>query len=150
MLTSKWHRVLTAKRHLAILIYISGATLFKSDMPVKQAKQKVTLYLPDELHRQFKIRSAIDGETMSLMAQRAIEFYLDNVDLLGESSDGCGQSHRIHACPKCAASVAIKGDELDLIHEHSELESLILTDLDRIAELRNNSKSPDEGELITC
>ncbi len=119
-------------------------------MPVKQTKQKVTLYLPDELHRQFKIRSAIDGETMSLMAQRAIEFYLDNVDLLGGSSDDYGQSHRIHACPKCAASVAMKGDRLTLIHEHSDLESVMLTDLDRIAELSPNSKSPDEGELITC
>ncbi len=118
------------------------------------AKQKVTLYLPDELHRQFKIRSAIDGETMSLMAQRAIEFYLSSVEgnanLLGESSDGYGQSHRIHACPKCAASVAMKGDELALIHEHSELGPVVLPDLDRISELSASSKSPDEGELITC
>jgi hypothetical protein len=43
-------------------------------------KQKVTLFISDDLHRQVKIRSAIDGETMSSIAQRAIQFYLGHPD----------------------------------------------------------------------
>jgi len=65
-------------------------------------KQKVTLYVPDDLHPQFKIRSAIDGETMSEMAQRAIEFYLSHADLV-ETTEG---NARIHSCPQCDTSVA--------------------------------------------
>ncbi len=44
-----------------------------SDM---QDKQKVTLYLPPGVHRQLKIRAAIDEESMSGLVEKAIAFYL--------------------------------------------------------------------------
>ena len=44
--------------------------------------QKVTLYMPDDLRRQLKIRAAVDGEPMSTLAERAIDFYLNHSDLL--------------------------------------------------------------------
>lgn len=147
ILASSWHRVLTASLRLATLIHISGVTLFKSDMP---AKQKVTLYLSDELHRQFKIRSAVDGETMSSMAERAIEFYLGHAEVVEGVGEIQGQTHRIHTCPKCDASVALRKNSLALIQGHAGQNFEVLTGLERISELGSDSKQPDEGELITC
>ncbi len=114
------------------------------------AKQKVTLYIPDDLHRQFKIRSAVDGETMSSIAQRAIEFYLCNADVVEGVGEAHGQAHRIHSCPKCSAQVALRENELSLVKDYSAQQFEALIGLDRIAELTSDSCSPDEGELITC
>ncbi|MGD1898572.1 MAG: hypothetical protein ACFB16_16650 [Phormidesmis sp.] len=124
-------------------------------------KQKVTLYLSDALHRRFKIRSAVDGETMSSMAQRALEFYLSNAELVENASETHGQSHRIHSCPSCSAAVTLNGDKLALIREHANHAEQELVGLDCIPSLRQDvacqlsddsdeSKRPDEGELITC
>jgi len=127
--------------------------MYRLDMP---AKQKITLYISDDLHRQFKIRSAIDGETMSSIAQRAIEFYLANpgtVEGSGEvqSSGGVhGQTHRIHACPKCAAPVALRDDGLALVGRQVDASFEDLNKLGQVSELGCDSLSPDESELIGC
>ena len=117
-------------------------------------KQKVTLYISDELHRQFKIRSAVDGETMSSMAQRALEFYLGNAELVDNvgdhGSEVYGKAHQVHSCPQCSAAVALRGDGLSLVHEHSEHVVGELSGLDCIPSLERNFDSSDEGELITC
>lgn len=120
------------------------------------AKQKVTLYIPDDLHRQFKIRSAVDGETMSSIAQRAIEFYIGHADVVEGSGkvqgQTKGQTHRIHSCPQCDASVAVQEEGLVLMQSHATTSkgSEELIDLDRIVELNSDACSPDGGELITC
>ncbi len=118
------------------------------------AKQKVTLYISDDLHRQFKIRSAVDGDTMSSIAQRAIEFYLGHADVVeghGESvSQSIGQAHRIHTCPECSSSVAIQRDGLTLVKRHAEQKVESLARLGCITDLNSSSYSSDEGELITC
>ena len=117
-------------------------------------KQKVTLYIPDDLHRQFKVRSAVDGETMSSIAQRAIEFYLDHADVVESSSEGLGkplgQTHRIHTCPKCTALVALRNGSLSLIQTHSKQRCEDTIGLGHIVELNSDSCSPDEGELVSC
>jgi hypothetical protein len=113
-------------------------------------KQKVTLYISDDLHRQVKIRSAIDGETMSSIAQRAIEFYLDHPDAVKGSNEVQGQTHRIYACPRCTAPVALREDGLALIQSHSNQQFEDITDLERIVELSSEPCSPDERELIPC
>lgn len=41
-----------------------------------QNKQKVTLYIPPELHRRLKIKAAIDLDSMSSLVEKAIAFYL--------------------------------------------------------------------------
>jgi hypothetical protein len=161
------------------------------------SKQKVTLYLSDDLHRQFKIRSAIDGETMSSMAQRAMEFYLGHAELVegasvesvgGSASEHHGQTHLVHSCPQCAAAVALRDGGLMLIRDYSERQYDNLNRLERLSEqcipeqrvpeqsipgaclsdslldrrgdsgrtasqsssTQSSSKSPEEGELITC
>lgn len=44
--------------------------------------RKVTLYVPPELHHRLKIRSAIDEEPMSAIAEQAISFYLNNPETI--------------------------------------------------------------------
>lgn len=138
------------------------------------AKQKVTLYISDDLHRQFKIRSAIDGETMSSMAQRAMEFYLGHAELVEATGESHGQAHRIHSCPQCASSIALRDGNLTLIRDYAERQFDSLAKLECISDqriqekciseqcisdgisdklipdIRADSKSPEEGELITC
>ncbi|MGB3291640.1 MAG: hypothetical protein WBB01_01470 [Phormidesmis sp.] len=87
---------------------------------------------------------------MSSMAERAIEFYLGHAEVVEGLGEVQGQTHRIHACPKCEAPVAVREDGLALIHRHAEQQVEVLTGLERISELGSDSKQPDEGELITC
>ncbi len=127
-------------------------------------KQKVTLYLSDDLHRQFKIRSAVDGESMSAMAQRALKFYLSHANLIENSVEGYGGAYQIHNCPQCEASVTLNRDGLSLVKHHNNHVQNELLDMEGISSLakqdssnrgsevenHQDSRSPDEGELITC
>jgi hypothetical protein len=74
-------------------------------------KQKVTLYLPPQLHRQLKIRSAVDGEPMSTMVEKAVEFYLDHSEVV-EGIESHGQTHQIYHCPECEHPVVLRDGEL--------------------------------------
>jgi hypothetical protein len=75
-----------------------------------QVKQKVTLYLSSDLHRQLKIRAAIDQDPMSDLAQKAISFYLSYPDVV--ESAGVGHTHQVYSCPECTQSVVFKSGEL--------------------------------------
>ncbi len=81
-------------------------------MSYMQAKQKVTLYLSPELHRQLKIRAAIDSEPMSELAQRAIVFYLDHPEVVDETKAAHGQNYRVYDCPECATTVVLRDGEM--------------------------------------
>lgn len=115
------------------------------------AKQKVTLYISDDLHRQVKIRSAIDGEPMSSIAQRAIEFYLTHSDVVEQTGDRKGGTHRVHACPKCATPVVLREDGLSLVQSSADKQcEAMAVDLESLPELVSDSGSAGEGELIVC
>ncbi|MEE3716511.1 hypothetical protein V2H45_07120 [Tumidithrix elongata RA019] len=75
-----------------------------------QDKQKVTLYLSADLHRQLKIRSAIDQEPMSDLAERAISFYLSHAEIVEAS--GIGHTHQVYNCPECSQAVVVRSGEL--------------------------------------
>jgi len=80
-----------------------------------QDKQKVTLYLPPELHRQLKIRAAVDSEPMSVLAEQAIDFYLTHsavVEQVESSRGGYGTAHQIYHCPECHNSMAFRSGEV--------------------------------------
>lgn len=78
-----------------------------------QDKQKVTLYLPPELHRQLKIRGAVDAKPMSVIAERAIDFYLDHSDVVEEVEASVqGSTHQVYACPTCTSSVVLRSGEM--------------------------------------
>ncbi|NJP10132.1 MAG: hypothetical protein HC866_12160 [Leptolyngbyaceae cyanobacterium RU_5_1] len=73
----------------------------------REDKQKVTLYLPQELHRQLKIRAAVDSETMTDIAQKAIVFYLSHPDVVDHYEVSYGQSHRVYSCPECSTHLVL-------------------------------------------
>jgi hypothetical protein len=74
-----------------------------------QEKQKVTLYLPPDLHRQLKIQSAVADEPMSSLAQKAIGFYLTHPEMVELiEPDPHGQTHQIHHCPACETAVVLR------------------------------------------
>ncbi|PZV11971.1 MAG: hypothetical protein DCF20_18635 [Pseudanabaena sp.] len=75
-----------------------------------QDKQKVTFYLHERLHQQLKIRSAIDGDSMSDLADKAISFYLAHADIV--ESSGVGHTHQTYNCPSCSQTVVIREGEL--------------------------------------
>jgi hypothetical protein len=77
-----------------------------------QDKQKVTLYLPPGIHRQLKIRAAIDSESMSSMVERAIQFYLEYPEVVDEVEPLQGKTHRVYACPECQNSLIEREGEL--------------------------------------
>lgn len=88
-----------------------------------QDKHKVTLYLPPELHRQLKIRSAVELEPMSTIAERAIVFYLEHSEIVDEVEMSHGQAHRVYSCPECATSLVInRGDIVSLDEQPGILE----------------------------
>ncbi len=137
-------------------------------------KQKVTFYLSDELHRQFKIRAAVDGETMSSMAQRAIKFYMNNAELVESADQVHGRAYQVHSCPECNVAVTLQKDGLapvashgtQVVDELAALSAISGLSCDNSPEQRSlksgglesknlesgssKPKSPDEGELITA
>jgi hypothetical protein len=83
-----------------------------------QDKQKVTLYLKPELHRQLKIQAAVDSEPMSEIAERAIGFYLDHPDVIEEvEASGFGATHRVYSCPECSSPMVLRSGDLLSIRE---------------------------------
>jgi hypothetical protein len=77
-----------------------------------QDKQKVTLYLPPELHRKLKIQAAVTSEAMSTLAERALIFYLTHPEVVEQIEETHGQAHRIYNCPSCTAPVVLKDGEM--------------------------------------
>ncbi len=71
-------------------------------------KQKVTLYLSPKLHRQLKIKAAVDLEPMSSIAERALEIYLQHPDLVDlVINRQCG-NHQVYNCPECSQPTVIR------------------------------------------
>ncbi|PZV15342.1 MAG: hypothetical protein DCF22_07350 [Leptolyngbya sp.] len=75
---------------------------------LKEDKQKVTLYLPPDLHRQLKVKAAVDVETMTDLAQRAIAFYLLNPEVVENHDSLYGQAHRVYGCPECSSHLVLR------------------------------------------
>lgn len=125
-----------------------------------QDKQKVTLYLPPQLHRQLKIKSAIDDSSMSAMVERAVTFLLNHQDVVDElegNQQGHGQAHRIYACPECQSSLVQRGDGLVALGSQPSVLTDDLGDLagelsaERVREhIRSRDQSQDSEVLVTC
>ena len=83
-------------------------------------KQKVTLYLPPQLHRQLKIRSAVDADSMSNIVEKAVEFYLGHSDVV----DGVqlhGLTHQVYNCPECEHPVVIRDGQMVALGQQTGL-----------------------------
>ena len=117
-----------------------------------QDKQKVTLYLPPELHRQLKVRAALDSETMTDIAQRAIVFYLSHSELVDDhESMRHGQTHRVYTCPDCSSPSVLKGDDMVPLRSQSGVlfeERVPVGKAQSVGSLSADSQG--EGELVPC
>lgn len=114
-----------------------------------QAKQKVTLYLSPELHRKLKIRSAIDAEPMSELAERALNFYLANSELVDEVQASYGKTHRVYSCPNCESSLLMRGRELVALGNQSGV--IGQEDISVEQKLEADETHPEsEEELVPC
>ncbi|MDY6941240.1 MAG: hypothetical protein SWY16_26735 [Cyanobacteriota bacterium] len=113
-----------------------------------QDKQKVTLYLSPELHRQLKIRSAVDSEPMSAIAQRAIVFYLKHPEMVDSLEEKYGKTHQVYNCPECANPVVFRDGEMVSLADRAEA---ILDDDMAVTQVNPASDADRESEpLVIC
>ena len=110
-----------------------------------QAKQKVTFYLTPEIHRRLKIRSAVDSEPMSELAEKAIGFYLTHLEMVEEVETIHGRTHQLYACPECATTVVVKDGEMVAIGSQSGVVQEQLT----VAQVTPGAAAGQE-ELVPC
>lgn len=87
-----------------------------------ESKQKVTLYLSPELHRNLKIRAAVEREPMSAVAEKAITFYLLHPEVIEGVQ---GSAYRVHQCPKCSHPFVIRDGEVVSLHQPSAAEAIL-------------------------
>jgi len=114
-----------------------------------QAKQKVTFYISPELHKRLKIRSAVDSEPMSELAERALFFYLSNSEIVEEvEASAYGRTHRIHSCPTCETSLVLRDRELVALGNQPGLIGQDHPSSDEMEQLETHPKA--EEELVPC
>ncbi|MBD2629455.1 hypothetical protein [Trichormus variabilis] len=114
-----------------------------------QTKQKVTLYLSPELHRRLKIRSAVDSEPMSELAERALNFYLTNSELVEEVEASLyGRTHRVYSCPTCESSLILRDGELVALGNQPGIIGQEHLSMDEMEQDETHPKG--EEELVPC
>jgi hypothetical protein len=116
-----------------------------SEQKLVDAKQKVTLYLPADLHRTFKIQAAVECESMSAIAEKALSFYLEHPDLV----DGqLGEAHRVHRCPACSNPFVMRQGEPQQLPRTAVLDEAE----ERSVRLRTDDAPVDgnQPDLVPC
>ena len=114
-----------------------------------QSKQKITLYIPPELHRRLKIKAAVDVESMSSLVEKAIAFYMQFPEQVDEiQSSAHGETHQIHFCPDCTSPMVMReGEMVSLSSSPSVLEEELPLE---VANQPEESEKPNEEELVSC
>lgn len=115
-----------------------------------QNKQKVTLYLPPQLHRKLKIKAAVESEPMSSIAERAIIFYLNNPELVDEVEASYGQTHRVYTCPECTSPIVMKEGELTALGNQPSILSDDEIPVQPVREVEPSAAQTGEEELVPC
>ena len=115
---------------------------------MQQEKHKVTLYLPSELHRQLKIRSAVETEPMSALAEKAIVFYLTHPNVVDDVEMSHGHVHQVYSCPRCASSVVLRDGEMVALHRQPD----VLIDEELSVKVSEQCEPDQHGEeeLVPC
>ncbi|MEB3175275.1 MAG: hypothetical protein VKN60_08870 [Cyanobacteriota bacterium] len=114
-----------------------------------QDKQKVTLYLPPGIHRQLRIRSAIDAESMSAIVERAVDFYLKHPEQVeAENQATYGKTHQVHICPECDAALVMRDGQMTSLKNQPS----VLAEDFSLEELETVVSAPEAPErlLIPC
>ncbi len=114
-----------------------------------QTKQKFTLYLSPELHRRLRISAAVDSETMSDIAERALDFYLTNSELVEElEASSYGRTHRVYSCPACESSLVLRNGELVSLGNQPGVIGQDHLSIDEMEQVETHPKG--EEELVPC
>ena len=113
-----------------------------------QSKQKVTLYIPPELHRKLKIKAAVDVESMSALVEKAIAFYMQFPEKVEEiKSSVHGKTHQIHMCPECDTPMVMRdGEMVSLASQGNAVEDLTI----EVRGKGESSENTSEEELVSC
>ena len=113
-----------------------------------QSKQKITLYIPPELHRKLKIKAAVDVESMSALVEKAIAFYMQFPEKVEEvKSSVHGQTHQVHLCPECDSPMVMReGEMVSLSSIGNQPEDSVTLDVTNHA----GEIKPNEEELVSC
>lgn len=115
-----------------------------------QDKQKVTLYLPPELHRQLKIRAAVSSEAMSALAEKALVFYLTHPEVVEQLEEAHGQTHRIYNCPECTSSIVLKDGEVVVLGKQPGVMADEGLPVEKVQKVGSAAGNQGEGELVPC
>ncbi|ACA99181.1 conserved hypothetical protein [Picosynechococcus sp. PCC 7002] len=118
----------------------------KASISCMQDKQKVTLYLPAAIHRQLKIKAALDADSMSALVEKAVAFYLQHPEVVEEVQETYGQTHRVHICPDCEGAVVLRDGQLVSLKR----QPTVLLDEEIAQDLQSAKGAADGAELVTC
>lgn len=114
-----------------------------------QSKQKITLYIPPELHRKLKIKAAVDVESMSALVEQAISFYMQFPEKVDEiRSSAQGKTHQVHMCPECDAPMVMRNGEMVSLSTRSGIVEDDIS-LEMSSQVEGTVK-PNEEELVSC
>ncbi len=121
-----------------------------------QDKQKVTLYLLQETHRQLKIQAAVTSETMTEIAQKAIEFYLSYPEVVDRYRGLYGHVHQVYSCPDCSTPLVMRDGELrsvaDQVSSLTAGDSLSIdaVSVGAVTALPQGEEQQGEEQLVPC
>ncbi|MGI0482543.1 hypothetical protein ACN4EE_17390 [Geminocystis sp. CENA526] len=113
-----------------------------------QEKQKVTLYLPPTLHRQLKVKAAIDTDSMSALVEKAISFYLRHPDTVEEVEASYGKTHQVHVCPECDAAMVMRDGQMISLKNQPNIVDEEFTLIGEGSEIKADKEHKEE--LIPC
>ncbi len=87
-----------------------------------EPKQKVTLYLSPDVHRNLKIRAAVEREPMSAVAEKALSFYLLHPEVIEGIQ---GSAYRVHRCPECSHPFILRDGEVVSLPKQAAEEAVL-------------------------
>jgi hypothetical protein len=97
------------------------------------------------------VRAALDSETMTDIAQKAIGFYLSHPEVVEHYEEGHGQTHRVYSCPDCSSAVVMRDGEMVSLRKQSGVlveEGIPIGGASQVDSI--NADSQGEGELVPC
>ncbi|NEO30273.1 MAG: hypothetical protein F6K36_07485 [Symploca sp. SIO3C6] len=116
----------------------------------QEDKQKVTLYLPPELHRRLKIKAAVESDSMSAIVERAIVFYIRHPEVVDEVEVAYGKTHQVYSCPECNSPLIIQEGEMVSLENQPSILAEELP-VEKVPErVGSPTDSQGEEELVPC
>jgi hypothetical protein len=116
-------------------------------------KQKVTLYLPPDVHRNLKIKAATGGESMSGLVEQAVLFYLNHSEVVTElEQQEYGQTYRLYECPQCETALIMEQGELTPLQTQPSVqtEEIATEQVNQQVKTADPDHSQDQEQLVPC